>query len=363
MENNDGIGQETTKDEFERELNKYPVTMISIDKTVPYKHHPFKLCNDSRLETLAKDIKEKGLLNPIIVRKISLDGICEILSGHRRVEAAKMLAWTDIGAYIVYVTDPEASRIVVQSNFQQRDKILTSERAKSYKLRYEYLILSKSESESHGATDDSEQRRTIIAKEFGESASNVYRYLRLNYLIDDILDLHDKGQIRFLMAVDLSHLTKSQQEMIYRYFFVDRKATLKTEHIKEMRKCGANLSTDIIDEITARVPKPKKISLDKLFDMYTDYFGDRKEAERIIFETLQNQLAELKKRKKDEAESNSGKNGGDAKSSQAKSEGETKNNSPCEDGGKEDIRKPDGNSNGNPHRRNKNRRNRDNRHG
>ena len=244
MKNN--IKEKHKKYEF---IQNQPIR-IKISNLVPYEHHPFKVCVDEKLKMLAEHMGEVGLLEAIIVRKTNRDGIYEILSGHRRVEAAKLLGWTKINARIIAADDMEAVEIVIKSNLFQTRKTLPSEKARSYKRRYDDLI-SERERLSHGETQEQSLLSDAIAKEFGESSSNVYRYLRLNHLIDDILDLVDNGEIKILTAVDLSYLTKSQQKMVYDYFFVDEKAVLKPEYIKQMRSCGLGLSVEKIDEITA----------------------------------------------------------------------------------------------------------------
>ena len=295
MENsNENIrGQDTG--ELREEISRYPIVKINLADTVPYSKHPFKVCEDDGLRSLAADIEENGLLHPIIVRRISLDGKVEILSGHRRAAAAKLLGWTEIEARMVYVSDSKAAMIVIQSNFLQRDKILPSEKAKSFKLRFDCLDLSKEGQKSHRETDNSEIKRAVIAKEFGESASSVYRYLRLNYLINEILDLIDKGSLRLQMAVDLSYFTKTQQLMIYRYFFVDKKSTLKAEYIKKMRRHESNLSEDVIDRIVSESAEANKVSINKMVGMYASIFGNRSAAEEQILKILQERYAELER--------------------------------------------------------------------
>lgn len=177
-------------------------------------------------------------MEPIIVRVLGFGDRYEILSGHRRAAAQRMNGEVEIEARIAKVSDVEAASIVINSNLLQRDKILPSERARSYMLRNEYLKKEKYGGQSHGGTQPDVDLKDILAKEFNDSKSSIFRYIRLNYLIDDILELVDKGMIRLTLAVDLSYFSKQRQAVIYKYFFADKKAALNADAIKRMKEYG-----------------------------------------------------------------------------------------------------------------------------
>ena len=129
--------------DFEQEFEVIPVTRVKIADTEAYSKHPFRVVNNKALEMLAENIKEHGLLNPILVRVLGFGGRYEILSGHRRMEALKINGETEADVRIIKCTDIEAANIVIKSNLLQRDKILPSERAKVYMLRNECLKKEK----------------------------------------------------------------------------------------------------------------------------------------------------------------------------------------------------------------------------
>ncbi|MGN0149748.1 MAG: ParB N-terminal domain-containing protein [Clostridia bacterium] len=124
---------------LKQKISDQPIEKIKLEETVSYSKHPFRVPENAALKALAKDIKEHGLLEPIIVRVLGFGGRYEILSGHRRAAAQKLNGAIEIEARVVKVSDIEAAPIVINSNFLQRDKILLSERAKSYMLRNECL--------------------------------------------------------------------------------------------------------------------------------------------------------------------------------------------------------------------------------
>ena len=226
--------------DFEQEFEVIPVTRVKITDTEAYSKHPFRVVHNKALEMLAEDIKEHGLLNPILVRVLGFGGRYEILSGHRRMEALKLNGETEADVRIIKCTDIEAAHIVIKSNLLQRDKILPSERAKVYMLRNECLKKEKGNL-STGCTKLDENTQKALAKEFDVSKSNIYEYIRLNYLIDDLLILVDSGKIKIKISVALSYFSKECQSIIHQYFFVDKKDILNSEYVKKIKKYRNNL--------------------------------------------------------------------------------------------------------------------------
>ena len=271
--------------DFEQEFEVIPVTRVKITDTEAYSKHPFRVVHNKALEMLAEDIKENGLLNPILVRVIGFGGKYEILSGHRRMEALKFNGESEADVRIIKCTDTEAANIVIKSNLLQRDKILPSERAKMYVLRNEYLKKDKYGSLSTGWTKVDEYTQNILAKEFDVSKSSIYEYIRLNNLIDDLLVLVDSGKIKIKIAVSISYFPSGSQDVIYQYFFKDKKAVLNNEYIKRMKKYKHNITNDILEQITTALKKSKnteKRYVDTFIKKYVRHFKSEQELiERI----------------------------------------------------------------------------------
>ena len=271
--------------DFEQEFEVIPVTRVKITDTEAYSKHPFRVVHNKALEMLAEDIKEHGLLNPILVRVLGFGGRYEILSGHRRMEALKFNGESEADVRIIKCTDTEAANIVIKSNLLQRDKILPSERAKMYVLRNEYLKKDKYGSLSTGWTKVDEYTQNILAKEFDVSKSSIYEYIRLNNLIDDLLVLVDSGKIKIKIAVSLSYFPSGSQDVIYQYFFKDKKAVLNNEYIKRMKKYKHNITNDILEQITTALKKSKnteKRYVDTFIKKYVRHFKSEQELiERI----------------------------------------------------------------------------------
>ena len=275
--------------DFEQEFEVIPVTRVKITDTEAYSKHPFRVVHNKALEMLAEDIKEHGLLNPILVRVLGFGGRYEILSGHRRMEALKFNGESEADVRIIKCTDTEAANIVIKSNLLQRDKILPSERAKMYVLRNEYLKKDKYGSLSTGWTKLDENTQKALAKEFDVSKSNIYEYIRLNYLIDDLLILVDSGKIKIKISVALSYFSKECQSIIHQYFFVDKKDILNSEYVKEIKKYRNNLTIEILEKITAELGEPKQKSeryVDAFVKKYVGKFHSEQEMADVLEKLL-----------------------------------------------------------------------------
>lgn len=275
--------------DFEQEFEVIPVTRIKIADTEAYSKHPFRVVHNKALEMLAEDIKEHGLLNPILVRVLGFGGRYEILSGHRRMEALKLNGETEADVRIIKCTDTEAANIVIQSNLLQRDRILPSERARIYMLRNECLKREKYGSQSTGWTEITDEIKEILSKEFNVSKSSIFEYIRLNYLIEEMLLIVDSGKVRIKTAVALSYFPKKRQVIIYQYFFENEKAVLNNKYIKEMKKYAHNLTEEIIEQITAELNKPKE-KPEKYVDSFVKKYVGRFKSEQEMADVLERLL-------------------------------------------------------------------------
>lgn len=186
------------------------VIMMNLEKIHPFKDHPFKVADDEDMRKTADSIREYGVLVPAIVRPME-NGEYEMISGHRR-RYASMLAGKETMPVIIREMDDDTATILMVDSNLQREHILPSERAKAYKMKMEALkhqgertdLTSEQVGQKLGARDQ-------IAQEAGQSGMQVQRYMRLNNLIPEILDLVDDKKIAFNPAVELSYLPKEEQ--------------------------------------------------------------------------------------------------------------------------------------------------------
>lgn len=178
--------------------------------------HPYQVKDDECMNDLVSSIKERGLIQPIIVRPIE-DYLYEMVSGHRRKRAFELAGLKSIPAKVVELTRDEAILVMVDSNLQ-REVILPSEKAKAYKMRLDAMKRQgqRSDLTSRPMGDKLKNKRAgeILGEVVGESERQVQRYIRLTELIPEMLDLVDEGKVAMRPAVEISYLPKESQEQL-----------------------------------------------------------------------------------------------------------------------------------------------------
>ena len=179
---------------------------ISIEKLHPFKDHPYKVMDDEEMEVLAESIHTEGILSPLIVRPLEGTDGYEVISGHRRLHAAEGAGLSEVPALVYEISREEAAIMLVDSNLH-REHILPSEKAFAYKLKMEAM--------SHQGTScqvgTKSRTDEMIGESTQESARQVQRYIRLTYLIPELLQFVDDGKIALTPAVELSYLPEKAQ--------------------------------------------------------------------------------------------------------------------------------------------------------
>lgn len=187
---------------------------ISLDEIDPFPKHPFKVKEDEDMKTLVDSIKEFGVLTPATVRRKE-DGRYELLSGHRRKRACELAGLDTLRCEVVELDKDAATIFMVDSNLQ-RTTILPSEKAFSYKMRYD--AMKRQAGARTDLTGDPLEPRLktsqLLALETSESASQIKRYIRLTYLIPQLLEMVDEGKIALRPAVEISYLPRDMQESL-----------------------------------------------------------------------------------------------------------------------------------------------------
>ena len=184
---------------------KAPVN-IPVEKIHPFEGNPYKVLDNDEMNTLICSIQEQGILTPIIIRPIENTDDYEVISGHRRLHATVKAGMKEVPAFIYAVTRDEAAIMLVDSNLH-REHILPSEKAFAYKLKFDALKHQGKTSAQLGQKWSVEQ----IAEESSDSRSQIQRYIRLTYLIPELLDLVDEEKIALTPAVELSYLSDEEQ--------------------------------------------------------------------------------------------------------------------------------------------------------
>lgn len=207
-----------TTQEQRDENKKEKIEIIKLDLIDDFPEHPFQVRENEELVKLQESIKVNGVLEPIIVRK--KDDRYEIVSGHRRKKASELIGKGEIPCIVRNMSDDEATIYMVDSNMH-REFILPSEKAKAYKMKLEAIRHQgiRNDLTSFPVGNKLTSAETI-GKEMGESKNQVYRFIRLNYLIPELLDMVDNSvleqtpSIALRPAVELSYLKEKEQKLI-----------------------------------------------------------------------------------------------------------------------------------------------------
>ena len=223
---------------------------IQVDKLRTFKGHPFKVLDDEDMDNLTESIKAQGIISPLIVRIIENTDEYEVISGHRRLHAAVKAGLSEVPALIYPLDRSEAMIAVVDSNLH-RERLLPSEKAFAYKMKMDAmkaqgrrtdLTLSQAATKSDTAAE--------IGKSQNESRDQVFRYIRLTYLIPELLDKVDEGIIALSPAVELSYLSKEQQKILLDAMSLNDCTPSHAQSIRMKKQAQQNtLSSDGIYEI------------------------------------------------------------------------------------------------------------------
>lgn len=274
------------------------IQIIDIDLLIPFENHPFKKRSGIEQQELTESIKENGLLEPIIVCPFPA-GKYEIISGHRRVEACKALGITSVPVTTKELTKDEAIVQMVDSNIH-REHILPSEKAFAYKMKLE-AIKHQGKSTSRQVVGKSESADEISDTESGR---NVQRYIRLTYLIPELLKLVDEERIAFTPAVEISYLSEYEQRTLFDQIeFTD--ATPSLSQAQRLRKFSeqGRYSTDVVFTVLCEEKPNQKEQVRFMEDDIRKYFPKnytKSDMQKTIISLLEKWQRQRERNRRDE---------------------------------------------------------------
>jgi len=250
-------------------LKKQDFTVLKIADLHPFPDNPFHVAEDGQLAELAESIKEFGVVTPIITRPKEDGNGYEVIAGQRRVRASQLAGIETIPAFVLPLDRDRAIITLVDSNIQ-RENILPSERAFAYKMKLEAMKrqgfrtdLTSSQVGTKLRTDEN------IAQGFGVGKTTVQRFIRLTELIPPMLQMVDEGQIALTPAVELSFLTKDEQENL-RITMESEDATPSLSQAQRMKKLSQS----------------GRLDMDAIFAIMTEEKANQKETVKIGMEKL-----------------------------------------------------------------------------
>ena len=234
------------------------VQAVTLDSICPFRGHPFKVREDADMEALKESIRTGGVITPAVVRPLP-EGGYEMVSGHRRLAACRVLGLEKMPVIVREMDDYTATLMMVDAN-RQREKILPSERAFAYRMRMEAL----------------QQRGHYVRameEETGERFKQVQRYIRLTYLIPGLLELVDEDRMGIIPGVELSYLTEEEQGYVLQAIETEGMIP-SVAQAKEMRACAARGELDLekpLDILYAGKGKQRE-RLILSMDRFAEYF-------------------------------------------------------------------------------------------
>ena len=248
-------------EESRQDAAREKVMEIPLSELHTFRDHPFKVQDDERMMDTAQSIREYGVLVPAIARPRQ-DGGYELISGHRRKRGCELAGLETMPVIIRDMDDDAATIVMVDSNIQ-RESLLTSERAFAYRMKLEAIKRQGARSDLTSAQVGQKlNARQMVAKDAGESAGQIQRFIRLTKLIPQLLDLVDEKKIAFNPAVELSYL-KPQEQVELLDALESEQATPSLSQAQRLKKFSqeGRLSLDVMRAIMS---EEKKHDLDRV---------------------------------------------------------------------------------------------------
>ena len=290
----------STQDDRE-ESNLERVVTLNPAEISDFPNHPFQVRQDDDMAEMVESIKKYGVLVPALVRPKE-DGGYEMVAGHRRKFAAALAGIAEIPCIVRNLTDDEATIVMVDSNLQ-REKILPSEKAFAYKMKLEAMKRQGQRTDLTSSPLDNKLKGITSAQQVsqksGDSQPQIYRFIRLTELIPPVLQMVDDGKIAFRPAVELSYLSKEQQQSLHETMECEdcTPSLAQAIKMKEFSKDGK-----LTDEVILSIMQEEKPNQKEQFKMpkerISKYFPAGTPAQKIE-DTIVKALDLYRKRQRD----------------------------------------------------------------
>ena len=279
-------------DEERADAKKEKVTDIPLSELHSFKNHPFKVIDNDEMQDLAESIRQYGVLVPALARP-DPDGGYELIAGHRRKYASELAGLETMPVIVREMDDDTATIAMVDSN-QQREELLPSERAFSYKLKLEAM---KHQGERMDLTcsqvgnkSSGKKSSELLAEQVGQSKNQIFRYIRLTELLPELLNMVDEKKIAFNPAYELSFLSHEEQAVILEALNGEGGSIslAQAEQLKKLSQDGQFTRDAALTILCGKKPAPVKFSLkEKKVRKYfpTDYTPQQ--MEDVILELLE----------------------------------------------------------------------------
>ena len=244
---------------MQNEMNRRPeMVQLPLGRLHRFPDHPYKVEDNEEMEALTESIREYGILNPLLVRRMEgSETDYELISGHRRAYAAAKAGLETVPAFVVSLDRNEAAIALVDSNLH-RERLLPSEKAFAYKMKAEALYHQGRRTDLTSVQFAPKWATEQIAEDAGTSKDTVKRYIRLTKLVPDLLDQMDEGKIAFSVGVELSYLPDEAQYDLLDAMARNDCTPSYAQAVRLRRACNAGTLDRWLIETTLAEPKPNQ---------------------------------------------------------------------------------------------------------
>ena len=250
------------------------MTNISINKLHEFRDHPYQVLDNDEMNSLIESVQQQGIMTPLIVRPLEdTTDEYEIISGHRRLRAARKAGLAEVPAFIRPVSRDEAAIMVVDSNLH-REHILPSEKAFAYKMKLEAMSRQGYRTDlTSNQVGRKLETADIIAEQSDESKTQIRRYIRLTKIIPDILKMVDEERIAFSVGVELSYLTENEQQDLFDAIELEDRTPSLSQAIqmKKLSQAGT-LDSETIERIISEDKPNQREKISFQYDELSKYF-------------------------------------------------------------------------------------------
>jgi ParB family chromosome partitioning protein len=282
-----------TNEEQRQEAKLEKIMEVPVEDIQEFKNHPFRVRNDEQMSELVKSISENGILVPVLIRTHPNGHGYEMISGHRRMNAAMVNGQEKIQAIVRELTDDQATIIMVDSNIQ-RENILPTERGFAYKMKLDAMIRQSGRPKDNGSQvgNHLKGKKSIEVLAEEERKSQIHRFIRLTELIEPLRDMvdglrSDGKKIAFNPAVELSYLSKENQQLVVKNIegldlTPSHAQTIRMKELSRENRLDENVIYSIMTEEKANQKEKLSFKMEDINEYFPKNYTPREKSEVIL---------------------------------------------------------------------------------
>ena len=284
-----------TNEEQRQEAKLEKIMEVPVEDIQEFKNHPFRVRNDEQMSELVKSVSENGILVPVLVRPHPNGHGYEMISGHRRMNAAMVNGQEKIQAIVRELTDDQATIIMVDSNIQ-RENILPTERGFAYKMKLDAMIRQSGRPKDNGSQLGNHLKGKksieVLAEEERKSKNQIHRFIRLTKLIEPLRDMvdgirSDGKKIAFNPAVELSYLSKENQQLVVKNIegldlTPSHAQAIRMKELSRENRLDENVIYSIMEEEKANQKEKLSFKMEDINDYFPKNYTPREKSEVIL---------------------------------------------------------------------------------